>query len=274
MPVRQIVATTSEWIHALGSDESHYFVPAVPRTYSHNHAYCDSVVLSALGVATLDAGLLSLSHEVAVKAGLAAGEESDLVPQQVIGWRLPKESAGSRLLQVLPLSWLPRISNREQFLEVLILDLWFRRSGQRQVVFRQTVHEIEALFLPSGNLDGTQKCTVEQVGYHQTAVYNGLQWAKVEADLKAKIASLTLSDLGRQLRMLPEIDVGHEVLKSLWFETVVNKVCFDQCLTEAMGPLFGGVFHANQDKAFEISANRIRAVSNSSRGYSVGSLCG
>ncbi len=227
VPVRQIISTRSEWIHTLGSDESLYIVPAVSRTYSNEHAYCDSAVLSALGIATLDAEVLSLSHNLALKAGLVAWKESGGVPQQVMGWRLPKESADSRLFQVLPLSWLPRVSNREQFLEVLILDLWFRRSGKRQVIFRQTGREFEVIFLPSGDLVGTQKCTVQQVGYHQAAVYNELPWARIEAGLKAKIASLTLSDLGARLRTLPEIDARHRILKTLWFETMVNKVCFD-----------------------------------------------
>lgn len=270
VPVRQIIATTSEWIHALGSDESLYIVPAVPRNYSDEHAYSDSAVLNALGIATLDAEVLSLSHNLAVKAGFAIGKESNVVPQQVIGWRLPKERADSRLFQVLPLSWLPRVTNREQFLEVLILDLWFRRSRQRQVVFRQTGQEIEAIFLPAGDLVGTQKCKVQQVGYHQAAVYNGLARARIEAGLKAKIASLTLSDLRGQLRMLPRIGVGHEVLKSLWFETMVNKVCFDQCLTDAMGPLFGGVVHTNHERPVEVSANRLRIVSHAGPGYSMG----
>lgn len=272
--VRQIVATTSKWIHVLGSDESLYLVPAVPRNYSYEHAYCDSVILNALGIATLDAEVLSLSRDLALKAGLTANAELKSVRKQVIGWRLPKEEAGSRVVEILPSSWLRRVNNREQFLEVLILDLWFQRSGQRQVVFEQTGQKIRAIFLPSGNLDGIGRCTFEQVGYKQTAVYTGLAWAGIEARLKAKVASLSLSDLGRQLRGMPEIGVGHRVLKSLWFAIEVNKVCFHQSLSRAMRAIFGGVVYNNHDRAFEISTNRLCAVSNERRGYSMGSRCG
>lgn len=265
VPVRQIIATTSEWIHALGSDMSLYLVPAVPRTHSYQDAYCDSAVLSALSITTPDATVLSFPGHLAFKAGLAPGEGSDVAPQQLIGWRLPPQCEGRRLLQILPSNWVPNITNRAQFLEVLILDLWFRRSGQRKAVFQQRGQEIEAIFLPFGSFQGAQTTTVEQVRFNQAAVYNGLQWARIEASLKAKIALLSLSDLGRQLGKLPYIGARHEVLKYIWFETVVNKVCFDQSLSDAMGSLFGGVVNKNHESAFEIPAARLRAKPSPNR---------
>lgn len=271
--VRQIIATTSEWIHVSGSDESLYLVPTVPQTYYYEFAYCDAALLKALRILTSEAALLSWTGDLASKAGLRAVSESSPFLQHVIGWRLPKEGSGGRLLQVLPQGWLSRVTNREQFLEVLILDLWFRRTGQRQVIFKQTGQTIEAIFLPSGKLIGTQDCSIKQVEYRQLPVYNGLEWPKIEAGLKAKIASLTLSDLGHLLGKLPQIGVGHEVLKSLWFETVVNKVCFDQRLTDAMGPLFGGMVHRNHERSIEVPTDRLRTVSNASRGYSLGNRC-
>ena len=272
VPVRQILTKTSEWIHVLASDQSHYLMPAVPRNYFYKNAYCDSIILSALGITTLDAEVLSVSEHLS-DVCFKTGDGSRIVSDKVVGWRLPEEKQGDRLLQVLPLSWLKRVANREQFLEVLILDLWFRRSGQRQVVFRQTGSDIEAIFLPSGHLNGTQKCTVQQVGYYQSTVYNGLPWASIEVNLKARIASLALSDLGRRLRALPQIVQGHEVLKSLWFETLVNKACFDKHFTDAMGALFGGVVYRNNEDTSEIYLNRLRAVTNSSRGYALGGHC-
>lgn len=274
VPVRQIIATTPEWIHALGSDESLYLVPADPQTYSYQHAYCDSVALNVLGIPTLDAEVLCLPHDLALKAGLATGGKSDAMQQQVIGWRLPKEEAGCRLLQILPLSWLPRVINREQFLEVLLLDLWFKRFGQRQALFRQTGERVEAIFMPAGDPVGTQKCTVEQVRYYQTAVYSGLAGAGVEAGLKAKVASLTLSDLGLQLNALPDIGLGHKVLKPLWFETMANKACLDQSFMDAMEPLFDAVVHKNHDNAFEMPVSRLQAASNRSLTDSPNRRCG
>lgn len=274
VPVRQIIATPSEWTHALGFDDNLYLVPAVPGTYSYELAYCDAVVLRALGIPTLEAELLSLSHDPASKTSVTTGQESDETLQHVVGWRMPRENAGSRLFQILPSAWLSRVVNREQFLEVLFLDLWFRRSGRRRVVFRQTGQEIEALFLPSGNVVGTQKCPVEQVEYRQTAVYKDLAWGSIEAGLKARIASLTLSDLALHLIKLPEIGLKHEILKSLWFETVVNKVCFDQGLTDAMGRLFGEAIGRNHEGIFELPENRLHAVPNRGCGHSVGSCCG
>jgi hypothetical protein len=274
VPVQQVIATTSEWIHVLGSDRSLYLVPTVAQTHSYETACCDAVLLKSLGISTSDAALLSWTDDLVLQAGALVEEKSDFCPQDVIGWRLPKGNAESRLLQILPVSWLPRVINREQFMEVLILDLWFRRAGKRQVIFEKTGNEIEAIFLPSGSVIGTQKCTIQQVGYYQTAVYNGLGWARIEASLKAKIASLTLADLGQQLRLLPRIDLGHEILKSLWFETMVNKVCFDQCLIDAVGLLFAGVIHTNHGRTLEVSSNRLRAISCASRGYPVGSHSG
>lgn len=264
VPVRQILAKTSEWIHLLGSDQSHYLVPAVPQTYFYQNAYCDSVILGALGITTLDAEVLCVSEELIPYASFKIDGGSRIGPHKVVGWRLPKEREGDRLLQVLPSRWVTHVANRQQFLEVLILDLWFRRSARRRVVFRQHGMEIEAIFLPSGHLNGTQKCTVQQVGYYQSAVYNGLSWANIEVSLKARVASLSLSDLGLRLRTLPQIVQAHDVLKSLWFETLVNKVCFDQNLTNAMSALFGGAVHSNNQIAFERSPNQLRAVSNAS----------
>lgn len=91
--------------------------------------------------------------------------------QTWIGWRLPKEVQPSKLLQILPISWLPRISNRQQFLEVIILDTWFRRTGQRKVIFRQTAQDIEATFLPSGDPTGTEKRPTQNAAYSEPAVY-------------------------------------------------------------------------------------------------------
>lgn len=274
VPVRQIIAKTSKWIHVLGSDESLYLLPTVPQTYSYEHAYCDSALLNALGIATLNAAALSLSHDLASQVGLEIGEESDASPQHAVGWRLPKESAGGSLLQILPVSWLRRIINRDHFLEVLILDVWLRRAGQREVVFRQTGQQLEAIFLPSGNLIGEENRTVQQAGYHQLAVYNGLFWAKIQTVLKSKIKSLRLVDLERRLSTLPQIDVRNEVLRRLWSETVVMEVCFDQSLSEVMGAIFSEGGHGNDRGAPEIRTNRIRAISNASRGYPLGSGCG
>lgn len=222
----------------------------------------------------MNAAVLSFSHHLTQLAMLVAGEGSDASPQQLIGWRLPKENAGGRLLQVLPTSWLPRITNREQFLEVLILDMWLRRAGQREVVFRQTGQQLEVVFLPSVNPFGTQKRTVQQAGYHQTAVYNGLGRAKTLSVLKSKIKSLTLADLERRLRMLPQIGVRNAVLRRLWSETVVMEVCFDQSLSEVMGAISSGVVHCNGQKAPELRTNRIRGIPSPTRGYPLGSGCG
>jgi hypothetical protein len=272
--VRQVVAMTSNWIHVLGSNESSYLVPAVTRKYSYEDAYCDSAILNALGLRTVDAEVISLCDDLTPKTGLTTGDDSRAISQHLIGWRLPSERSGEKILQVLPSHWLSRVTNRAQFLEVLVLDLWFGRSGRREVVFRQKERDIEAIFLPSGNCRGAQTCTVEQVRYQQAAVYTALQWARIEADLKAKVGSLSLSILERQLRKLPEIGARHEVLKSLWFQTVVNKLCFDQCLVDAMGALFGGAVQAKHQSAPKNSAPRFRAASDRRDWYFAGCRCG
>lgn len=272
--VRQVIAVTANWIHVLGSDQSHYLLPAVPQSYSHEHAYADSVFLKSLGISTLDAAALVFSSDLAVEARLATEDNPHSTQTSPIGWRLPQETGSSRLLQVLPSSWLSRIANRNQFLEVLILDTWLRRPGRREILFKQSGREIQAFFLPSGTPNDLQKSPAVQVGYHQKDVYNGLRWAQIQSVLKAKLMSLSLANLEQALDQLPRIGTENEVLRAIWSEIVVDKISFDQTLSDVREQIFGMVGCKHEEGSIQVRADRVRVLRGAGTGHPLFCGCG
>lgn len=269
VPVQQIVTVTSKWIHVLGSDQSHYLLPAVLHSYSPEHAYVDSVFLKSLGISTVHAAVLVLSKDLASEAGLAAGENSNISAISSVGWRLPRESSTCRLMQILPSRWLSRISNRDQFFEVEILDTWFQRRGRREVIFRQTGAEIEVLFIPSGTLVDSPK-PAGQPGYHQQDVYKGLDWARIQTVLTAKLKSLRLSNLEQALNEFPIIGEASDILRAVWSETVVNRLSFDQTLADVRERLFAGTVNTDGQRSNQVRSNRVRGLRHAGAGHPMG----
>lgn len=273
MQVRQIIAVTASWIHVLGSDRSHYLLPAVPQSYSHEHAYADSVFLKSLGISTLGAAVLVLTNDLALESGLAADENPHSTQTTSIGWCLPQEVGNGRLMQILPSSWLPRITNREQFLEVLILDTWFRRPGRREVIFKQSGRDIQSFFLPSGRKNDSPQASTIWPAY-QKDVYNGLGWAKIQSALKAKLTSLNLASLEKASDDLPRIGADNEILRTIWSDIMVNKVSFDQTLSAVREQIFGRVGYTNEERTIQVRADRVRVLRGAGAGRPLGSGCG
>lgn len=247
--VQEIITKTPEWIHAVGSHESLYLLPADSQTYSYERAYCDWAFLKALGIKTLDAELLFLSDNLAAKAGLAGKQSSTDSHQEAVGWRLPREGADARLLQILPSAWMPHIINREQFLEVLVLDVRFRRAGQREVIFRKTEQGIEAIFIPSDSPVGVRNCIGQQTTYLQRAVYDGLDWARLQPTFKSKLESIRFFQLAQGIASLPQLGVAHRVQTNLWLTFADNQLCFEQAISEVTDAIYGTAGHSKEQKA-------------------------
>lgn len=271
---RQIIAVTTNWIHVFGSDGSHYLLPTVPQLHSPEHAYADSEFLKSLGISTLEAATLIMTDDLAIEAGLVTDETPWSRGTALIGWRLPEETGNSRLFQVLPSCWLSRITNREQFLEVLILDTWLRRPGRRGVIFKKSGREIQAFFLPSGTPNDLQKSLAGQSSYYQKDVYKGLSWAKIQSVLKAKLMSLKLPNLERALNHLPQIEAKHEVLRAIWSEIVFDTISFDQTFSDVREQIFGRVGYTDEERSIQVRADRVRAQRGTRAGHPLGRGCG
>lgn len=177
--VQQVLSRSSDWIHVLGSDRSFYLVLGDTQLHDSDAAYSDALRLSALGISTVETVSLFFIDDQLSKTGVRKS--------RVCGWRLPDESVNGRILQILPKAWISRISNRREFLEVLLLDTWLKRTRRRTVFYTQTDHTLKAYFMPSGGYRA--KLNVSPVGleYHLREVYAGLSPADACSTLKTRI---------------------------------------------------------------------------------------
>jgi hypothetical protein len=65
------------------------------------------------------------------------------------------ESRGRLVTEVLPQAWQPRVSNRPDFLNVLILDVWANHVDHRQAIFAEnTSGGFDATFIDNGHMFG------------------------------------------------------------------------------------------------------------------------
>lgn len=237
--VHRILDVAPDCIQVLGTNQNRYCLPSFSRTCTQEHAYYDFIFLKAMGIRTVDAELLSIPHDLAVHAGYDGRYEPDSFPRIIAGWRLPGQNMSGKLLESLPSNRLTQLRNREQFLEVLFLDVHFKREGRRRVFFRQCGEAIEAIFVPSCRPIGTQTSTMEDVGYQPVSVYNGLEWIKIQAEFKSKLESLRLFQLVERLMALPEIGVEQNVLRMLWSSFAGNVLYPDHALFEEINAAFG-----------------------------------
>jgi hypothetical protein len=241
-----------------------------PQTLFYQRAVRDAAFLMALEIRTVSGAILSPSDDLSAAVGLDQASILQFPNQPFMAWRLPEENRESRVLEILPERWIPRIINRQHFIEVLALDSCFSRLGRRAVIFRETDLGIEAFFIPSVSPTAAKRPAAPSVGYGQKSVYTGLSYSDADFAVREKIRSLSMSKLVHQFDSLPRIGNAVDILRQLWLEIITNKLCFDQSLTELLGKCFGSVRPENGEDALEISANRLCAKADPAARHTLG----
>ena len=77
-------------------------------------------------------------------------------PGMYFGTRALGQDEGETAYEILPGSWLNRISNRDEFVGMLILDVWTNQVGTRKAVFVPSSDKslITAVFIENGQMFG------------------------------------------------------------------------------------------------------------------------
>lgn len=108
------------------------------------------------------------------------------VPGMHFASRLIEASDEERTYQMIPHSWIERIGNREDFVGVLILDLWANNCDRRQAVFLSDERErLHASFIDNdhmfGGRFGNDTTCPRRAMVYDLSVYEGLwNWEVVQ----------------------------------------------------------------------------------------------
>lgn len=117
------------------------------------------------------------------------------------GSRLVLTSRDETLYELLPRQWFELISNRDDFIGMLLFDMWSRQSDNRQAVFRQDAQtrSIRATFIDQGDLFGRrrlpQRNSARGPSYLDSNIYRNIDIVNIIPKWEARIRSITPSAL-------------------------------------------------------------------------------
>jgi hypothetical protein len=116
---------------------------------------------------------------------------------------------GCDVFENLPRSWSSKIRNRQDFLSVLLFDIWATHVDNRQALFIMNADlSITASFFDNGHLFGGPRAEVDRphqiCGFLDVEVYEGLDISASSMAVFEKIVSLSKADLNRILAEIPE----------------------------------------------------------------------
>lgn len=123
------------------------------------------------------------------------------------GSRLVPTDADQSLYEFLPSTWYTRISNRENFLGLLLFDLWAKHRDNRQAVFlhREGSRTAQTVFIDHGHLFGTvpagrESGQIRVAMFRDQRIYVGLDIRSTLPSWEARIReidSARLESLGQ-----------------------------------------------------------------------------
>ena len=130
--------------------------------------------------------------------------ESERRPPPVglhFGSRLVMPKRNESLYEILPRSWFVRIRNRENFVGMLLFDLWANQRDRRQAVFLedQENRSIKTTYIDHGCLFGQDETNQASIGiramYMDPAIYGNIDLEEVLRKWEARIRTLSESTL-------------------------------------------------------------------------------
>lgn len=113
------------------------------------------------------------------------------------GSRLVPTDADQSLYEFLPNSWYGRVSNRDNFLGLLLFDLWAKHRDNRQAVFlhREGSRTAQAVFIDHGHLFGTvpegrESGQIRVAMFRDERIYDGLDIRSTLPSWEARIREI------------------------------------------------------------------------------------
>ncbi len=123
--------------------------------------------------------------------------------------RLVETQADGSVYEILPRSWFARVQNREEFLGMLLLDLWCNHTDNRQACFVQEAgaRGLRAVFLDHGHMfngaDGASDARAAAALFLDRAMYEGLWSQKQVNEWMRKICAIPAQAANTFVASLP-----------------------------------------------------------------------
>ena len=185
--------------------------------------------------------------------------------------RLVETQGEGSVFEILPRSWFARVQNREDFLGMLLLDLWCNHTDNRQACFVQEAgaRGLRAVFLDQGHMfngaDGTTNARPAASLFLDRTMYEGLwsqkqvnEWMRKICAIPAQAAYTFVASLPAAWSAAPmELTVASLLERRPMFQQLLRGV---RALVEGPSPLRKPVQRAHDSsEPLRFSGHSLRA---------------
>jgi len=160
------------------------------------------------------------------------------------GSRLIEAPDDQRTYQIIPRSWIGRITNRADFLGMLVLDLWANNCDRRQAVYLSGAKSLHACFIDNdfmfGGKFGNDTTCPRQAMVHDLEVYRGLWNETAVRKWLRKINGIDENTIQRIVASVPS-EWAYEAMRvHIFNQLTARRPMLPGLLREAEGVLGSG----------------------------------
>lgn len=123
------------------------------------------------------------------------------------GSKLVTTKCGIGTYQLIPSTWLSRVTNSEDFIRVLAIDIWSNHCDRRQAIFTSVGQKLHATFIDNGHMfggpQGTDLSCPRRTMIHDLQLYRDRSMEKILEVWRKRISGVSERTLRSFLESIP-----------------------------------------------------------------------